>query len=270
MKTIKKSLALGASAALAISGMGTTFALAATDGSGVDIAKAGVESNHNESVSAVVTEAKVDGLFSFTQAEVATNQELATRLASASKYLCGSQVLEANQAAAPENWELIVSGAVKHPDSISLADYRDSDGAKTLVMGCSCMGNPADGNASANAEITGIPVADLLKAVEPEKGANTIVFTSADGYKVALPLSYVAQRSATIVVAVNGSPLVESVGGTNQLWLGSTPASYFVRDVVGVDVQVRQTPPPSPTSEEARAQLQNLPNIGVLYGGSIR
>ena len=111
---------------------------------------------------------------------------------------------------------------------------------------------------------------DLFEMVQPEAGANTVVFTSADGYEVALPLSYVVQRYSAIVFAVNDAPLVESVGGTNQLWLGSTPASYFARDIVAIELQERQTPPPSPTSDEARAELQNLPNIGVLYGGEVR
>ena len=106
--------------------------------------------------------------------------------------------------------------------------------------------------------------------VEPDEGVNTMVLVSADGYEVALPYTYVVQRRSSIVFAVNGAPLAESVGGSNQLWLGSTPASYFARDIVEIRLEDRQTPPPSPSSAEARAAYQNLPNIGVLYGGKVR
>ena len=104
---------------------------------------------------------------------------------------------------------------------------------------------------------------------QPDENANTIVFTSADGYEVALPLSYVQMRYCPVVFDVNGAPLAESVGGTNQLWLGSTSANYFARDVVAITLEERETPPPSPTSDEAREAYANLPNVGVLLGGDV-
>lgn len=69
---------------------------------------------------------------------------------------------------------------------------------------------------------------------------------------------------------INGEPIAEVVGGANQLWLGSTPANYFARDIVNITLEEPQTPPPSPSSDEVRAAYQNLPNIGVLLGGEIQ
>ena len=104
---------------------------------------------------------------------------------------------------------------------MSLGEYLDSDQAETVVMGCTCLGNPVDGNATANAEVTGLPIRELMNMVEPDEGVNTIVFVSADGDQVALPYAYVVQRRSALVFAVNGAPLAESVGGVNQLWLAS-------------------------------------------------
>lgn len=68
---------------------------------------------------------------------------------------------------------------------------------------------------------------------------------------------------------VNGSPIAESAGGTNQLWLGSTSARYFARDITGITLEKRQTPPPAPGSDEADDEYANLPNVGVYFGGEI-
>ncbi len=99
--------------------------------------------------------------------------------------------------------------------------------------------------------------------------SNTVVFGSADGYEVALPLDYVFNRYAPIVFDVNGAPLAESMGGVNQLWLGSTSARYFARDIVSITLESRQTPPPKPGSAEAEDAYANLPNVGVFYGGTV-
>lgn len=269
--TTKKTAALSASMLMAVGGIGGVFAAAMPAEAQEAPETAGQESpQESASESAVVKLDAVEGSFGFTQAAVAQNDYIAKVIGAASKYLCGSQVAEMNENAAPEDWVFEVKGAVSNPGEISLAEFRESGFAHSLVMGCTCVGNPVDGTATANAEVTGVPIADLMRMVEPAEGVNTIVFRSADGYEVALPLSYVQQHYSSIVFAVNDAPLAESVGGVNQLWLGSTPASYFARDIVSVEFQERQTPPPSPTSEAARAEYKNLPNIGVLYGGEVR
>ena len=62
------------------------------------------------------------------------------------------------------------------------------------------------------------------------------------------------------------------MGGANQLWLGSTPASYFIRNVSSITLEARDAAdvPVSPSSDEARAEYAaNLPNVGVLLGGQV-
>ena len=217
-----------------------------------------------------VVSAEVAGTFAFTQVEVASNEEIARNLAEGSRYLCGARASETSGAESAENWVLTVEGAVDRGFSATVQEIAQTDAVQSVLMGCSCLGNPADGRATANALVTGISAMVLIDMAQPSASANTVVFTSSDGYEVALPLSYLRSHYCPVVFNVNGSRLEQSVGGTNQLWLGSTPASYFVRDVVSVRVEERETAPLSPTSDEARADYAaNLPNVGVLLGGEI-
>ena len=98
--------------------------------------------------------------------------------------------------------------------------------------------------------------------------ANAITFVSSDGYEVTLPLSYVLQRASMIVYQLNGEPLSTSVGGTNQLWLGSTSARYFASDVVEVRVTCEDEVPAIPGSPASDDRASNVPNVGVTAGVS--
>ena len=69
-------------------------------------------------------------------------------------------------------------------------------------QGCTCFGNPTDGRASANADVAGFRLSALIDEAAPVEGANTITFTSRDGYQVTLPLQYVMQRYSLIVTTV--------------------------------------------------------------------
>ena len=271
MHTLKKTLVLGTTSVLALSGMTVGgVALAANQDSEAADQQVAIAENHAYYKTDIVTLDAVQGDFSYTQSEVSSNEDVAA-VAKGSKYLCNGQAQNANDdSTLAADWEITVQGKVKNPGSFTLTEMAASPEVQKTLLGCSCAGNPADGRATANAEVTGYPVAALLQEVGIEEGANTIVFTSADGYEVALPLKYVTQRYCPIVYDVNGSPINEVVGGKNQLWLGATSANYFARDIVSITLEERQTPPPSPSSDEARAAYQNLPNIGVLYGGSVR
>ena len=76
------------------------------------------------------------------------------------------------------------------------------------------------------------------------------------------------QRASLIVYEVGGAPLSDSMGGTNQLWLGSTAARYFTRDVVEIRVEALDegSLPPAPGTPEAGDRYANRPNVGVLSG----
>lgn len=77
------------------------------------------------------------------------------------------------------------------------------------------------------------------------------------------------EASQTTVFDVNGSPIAESMGGVNQLWLGSTSARYFARDIVSITVESRDEVPAAPTAGDAAEASANLPNVGVFFGGEV-
>lgn len=210
----------------------------------------------------------VQGSFSFTQGEVSSTESV-IRAFKAAQHMCNANLNPELGAEEVGEWTIAVKGAVKHPYLATTDEILEREATENYVLGCSCAGNPADGAASVNAEVTGASVVSLLDAAAPLPEANTIVFTSADGYEVALPLTYVEQRYAPIVFAVNGAPLIDSVGGANQLWMGSSSARYFARNIVSITLEERETPPPAPGSPESGDSYANLPNVGIAYGGDI-
>lgn len=267
--------AAGASALLAASAAGAALAAGQTDGAAAQQGAQDVQATQADTqvASNRVALDKVEGTFSFTQAEAASNDYLARNFKEGSQYLCGAKGTtdEAGEASA-QDWVLTVDGDVQSGYSEAVSELAASPAVQAILMGCSCLGNPADGTSAANALVNGISALILVEMANPSADANTVVFTSSDGYQVALPLSYLQSHYCPIVFDVNGSPLADSMGGANQLWLGSTPASYFVRNVSSITVETRDEAdvPASPTSDEARAEYAaNLPNVGVLLGGEV-
>lgn len=274
MKNASKALTVGVGSALLMAS--ASQALAAVDAGSVDALPSLPSAQASQATAQAVLvpqvlQGEVQGTFAFTQTEVSSNAWMAQHIAGASRYLCGSAVVPSEDAGAvdPASWVLEVTGAVNNPYQATIGELAATTEVQTALMGCSCGANPADGLAVANALVEGIPMTLLLQMAQPDPEANTLVFVSADGYEVALPYDYVTNRYCPLVFSINGSDLIESVGGTNQLWLGSTPGNYFARDIVQVRVEVRDTPPADPTSDEARPELANLPNVGVAFGGEV-
>lgn len=217
--------------------------------------------------------ASVEGTFSFTQGQVTPTAQIARTLGGADKVLCGAstEALPSNQQVVSDaaDWQITVDGdGVQSSLTATIGDLAQT-GTQSTVMGCSCAGNPADGRATANAAVTGVSVYQLLEtAGGVTNEANAITFVSSDGYEVTLPLTYVLQRASMIVYQLNGEPLSASVGGTNQLWLGSTSARYFASDVVEVRVTCEDEVPAIPGSPASGDHASNVPNVGVTAGVS--
>ena len=225
-----------------------------------------------ESVSDVRAVSNLEGTFAWNQDAVTGNEELRHVLyEGVSQYLCGvhGNVAEVAQGASSLNQAvtdgdrivaLRVEGDVRNSFVATIEECLDEAPIQT-VLGCTCAGNPADGRASANAEVTGFTVAALLERAQPVEEANAITFTAQDGYAVTLPLSYVQQRHSVIVTEVGGAAIDEALGCQNQLWLGATSARSFVRDVVSIKVESLPQEPGVPT-----LQGLNQPNVGVVEG----
>lgn len=211
----------------------------------------------------------VQGTFAWDQGVSADNETLAKVLYRSSAYLCGTldnqayaQAGEREDSVAGIRY-IAVTGDVENSFTASVDEFSEKAPVKK-IMGCTCSGNPADGRASANAEVSGFLLSALVDAAAPEDGVNTITFTSRDGYEVSLPYAYVMQRYSIIVTNVNGEKAADAIGCSNQLWLGSTSARSFARDIVGIAV-TREADPPAAPGANAQA---NLPNVGITEGTS--
>lgn len=270
MTYLKKTLAVGTGSLLVVAGMGSTaLTIAQAQEAPAQDTVAQEQAHAVSQDTFIVKKDVVEGVFAFSQTAVSPLDSIRKNIGEASKYLCGAKGATQSESVSAADWTITFEGAVENPVTMTVQELADKEDTTPVIMGCSCAGNPADGAASANALVEGVSTKTLLSIASPSADVNTIVLTSSDGYSVALPLSYVQQHKGLLVFDVNGSPLEDSVGGTNQLWLGSTPANYFVRDLAKITFENRAQTPPSPTSDEARAELANLPNVGVIYGGDI-
>lgn len=251
--------------------VGTALAAQGEAGQGESAQVAAQQAEVRQEASRQVCLASVQGTFAFTQDEITPTAQIARVLGGADKVLCG-----ATQEALPStaqvvddaaDWQITVDGdGVQAACAVTLGELAQK-GSQLTIMGCSCLGNPADGRATVNAAVTGVSVLDLLEAAGGVSGdANAITFVSSDGYEVTLPLFYVLQRASMIVYQINGEPLSASVGGTNQLWLGSTSARYFASDVVEIRVTCEEEAPAVPGTPDSGDHAANLPNASVTQG----
>lgn len=263
------AVALGMSVAGIVGAAGLAGTALAAQGESAQVAAQQAEAR--QEASRQVRLASVRGTFAFTQDEVTPTAQIARALGGADKVLCG-----ATQEALPStaqvvgdaaDWQITVDGdGVQAACAVTLGELAQK-GSQFTIMGCSCLGNPADGRATVNAAVTGVSVLDLLEAAGGVSGdANAITFVSSDGYEVTLPLFYVLQRASMIVYQINGEPLSASVGGTNQLWLGSTSARYFASDVVEIRVTCEEEAPAVPGTPDSGDHAANLPNASVTQG----
>lgn len=206
----------------------------------------------------------VQGTFDWNQGVSADNETLSKVLYRGSTYLCGALQSEALSQASESSAQasairyITVKGDVENAFTASVEDF-SKRAPISKIMGCTCSGNPADGRASANAEVSGFKLEALIEEALPKDGVNTITFTSKDGYKVSLPYAYVMQRYSLIVTDVNGEKAADAIGCSNQLWLGSTAARSFARDIVEIEITREAEPPAAPGANPDA----NLPNVGI-------
>lgn len=206
--------------------------------------------------------AQVQGQFAYDQTTLTSNDQIKRAFVGADAVQCGGQA--APEASVPtDQWQITVGGDVQNEFTATLDELAQKN-AISVVMGCACAANGADQRQAANANVTGVTLMSLIGRAGLDADVNTVTFTTADGYSVALPLSYVKQRYTLIVYDINGEPLQSSMGGTNQLWLGGTSAKYFARDITGISFTHEDKVPAAPGTLEAGDTYANAPGIGVL------
>ncbi|MEC4271876.1 molybdopterin-dependent oxidoreductase [Adlercreutzia sp. R25] len=265
--TGKKVVSLVAASSMVMGAVGATQALAAETETLVSAAPVSAESDYIQSTR--VSAEAVEGSFTFTQGVTAANEVMSDVFRKASAYLCGSSFAPLAQAgSAMGDGTVAVKGAVDQQLSVNLEERAEKDGV-TKVMGCSCSGDGIGGSSHGNAEVTGVLLRTLLDEAGVQPGVNTIVFEASDGYEVALPLTYVIQRYSMLVTQVGGEPVADVMGGANQLWLGSTAANSYVRDVRSITLESREVAPQAPGMTSWNDEGSATPHISVSEGASI-
>ena len=141
-----------------------------------------------------------------------------------------------------------VSGDMKFAYQVREEDFLTK--VQNRVAACSC----AMGSAVTQAQISGIPLANILSLADLYEGVNTLTVTSSDGYKVSMPLSYALDRDAMLVYKINGEELADNQ--RTQLWMPGAVAKYFARDVVDIKVTAEASEPEIMTADaDQRAKI---------------
>lgn len=246
-------MSLAASAMLVAGGAASAAALVAQPALAASAIDEGILADRAGSPMVLLPNAA--GAFDYSQGALSSLDEIRQALGQIPQVLCGAQApasrsLSEAEAAA---WSVTVGGSVSSAFTATLGELAEEGEARVVMMGCSCAGNPSGEYGAINAETTGVTLASIMERAGVLENANTVVFTSEDGYEVALPLSFVKHRYAMVVYAINGEELANSVGGTNQVWMGATSAQNFARNVVSIQFEERETPPAVPGLVEVGA-----------------
>lgn len=155
-KHVKTIGALAATGLLMTGAASGAAALAAdaTD-SGAQAAEASQAVESQASYSGAVEVSNVQGEFAFTQDAVTSNEAIASTFCTAVASMCST----ASSFVGGEDWSVLVNG-----EEVTASELDSDESSTTTVMGCACSANVAGGGAVANAEATGVAVADLLAA----------------------------------------------------------------------------------------------------------
>lgn len=208
--------------------------------------------------------ARVEGAFAFTQNDLTPNTVIASVFNKGAAALCDAAT--ELTVSAPTDWSIAVTGDVAHPFEATIEQLASEDATST-VMGCACASNGAGGLAAINAKIDGIPLAAVIDQAQPLDDAASVRLVCEDGHEIALPLPYIMQRKAVIATEINDEDLSASVGGTNQLWIDSTAAKYFARNIVEIRVESRDVDNPD-AQTAAPGEYANRPNVGITASAS--
>lgn len=103
-------------------------------------------------------------------------------------------------------WRLKVSGMVRSPQSLTLADlkkFTPVTDERTLA----CISNPVGGPLLSNGVWQGFRLSELLKAAGVQGGAKYLIWEAADGYTESLPLGRALEDDVLLVHSLNGQPL---------------------------------------------------------------
>ena len=175
----------------------------------------------------------VEGYFTFNQDTVSPTDDVFNIFGTAVTAMCASPSFATANTDDFETYYFNVGGDIKQQYSVRLKDVADK--SESRVLKCSC----ATSSALANAQVLGVPLSAVIRMDELEDGVNTVTVRGADGFGLDMPLKYALEKRALIVYKVNG----EDVPSGTQLWMPSTVARYFTRNVASIELTARDEEP---------------------------
>lgn len=267
-KTSTKIVGVAASAAMVL---GATAAAAtavpATAAADENQGMAAVDQNAATAQSDAVAVDAVIGQFSYSQGQTSPAEFIAKVFKAISAVACNPGTMNETEASGQmvddaRDWKFSVSGSVQNGFTATVGAFvGDNEGSDTTVMGCACAGNPADGIAVVNAEISGVKLQDIIMKAAPTADANAVKLVSADGYSQVVPLWYLYTNKCLIAYEIAGEPVSETMGGTVQVWIDGASANYYVSDVETIEVLALDETPAAPSEA---MNFANSPNVTVL------
>ena len=150
--------------------------------------------------------ANVTGEFTFNQDTVTPADEVFSLFGTAATALCAKPGF-AFEKTSGEDYYVNVGGTIKKAYSLNLSAIADME-PTTRTLACSCGHGPA----VANAQVTGVKLADVLSLAELEEGTDTVTVRDAEGYGLPIPLSVALEKGAMLVYQVNGEKLAQGAG----------------------------------------------------------
>ena len=110
-----------------------------------------------------------------------------------------------------KNWSLDVKGLVNTPRRFSYGDLQALPSSE-LILTLECISNLVGGDLISNTRWTGVPMSALLDRVGVKKGAEWVVFATADRYVESMPLDVARQPTTLLVHSMDGAPIPQKHG----------------------------------------------------------
>lgn len=203
----------------------------------------------HETAAPTVKAAAVQGVFSFNQDVLSPSEDVFNLYGTAVTGLCAKPAFAFEPGREEGGTHYVnVSGDMEFSYRLTEADFKTK--SVNRIAACSC----AMGASVVQAQVSGIPLSNILSLAKLQEGVNTLTVTGSDGYEVAVPLSYALDRDAMLVYAINGEALAENQ--RTQLWMPGAVAKYFARDVVNIRVTAEAELPEIMTAQaDQRAKI---------------
>lgn len=208
--------------------------------------------------------ADVQGEFSFTQDSITPTDELFFYWENGDHR--GITPEYDDDPAIYDAWTIQVSGLVDQELTLSLPELM-AENTVTRVMKQICQTNPPAGSYTANCEVTGVLLSDVLKMAGVQAEANTVRVVSDDGWTYPMPMSYLEEEEPILVTQVNGETILPKNGYPVQLWTPALSGVHFTKRVASIELVH--------TDAEARRFVGfinpktggffNKPNVAIFY-----